>query len=147
MQSPVHYLNRKWKCNKHFLKTHLIFSQNPVQVGASCVSPFQWRSCRCCVHLVASMHLVAATLVHLVHLTVAHLVATTLVHLVHLTVVHLLTKTLVQLAFSTRVLLLILFWKTHTDVRRIIIAFPQSHRFVSPPLDLLVLVQVARDRG
>ena len=84
-------------------------------MGVSCVSPFQWRSCRCCVHLVASMHLVAATLVHL--------------------------------AFSTRVLLLILFWQTHTDVQRIIIAFPQSHRFVSPPLDLLVLVQVARDRG
>ena len=123
MQSPVHYLNRKWWCKKHFLKTHLIFSQNPAQMGVSCVSPFQWRSCRCCVHLVASMHLVAATLVHLVHLTV------------------------VQLAFSTRVLLLLLFWQTHTNVQRIIIAFPQSHRFVSPPLYFLVLVQVARDRG
>ena len=131
MQSPVHYLNRKWWCKKHFLKTHLIFSPNPAQMGVSCVSPFQWRSCRCCVHLVASMHLVTATLVHLVHLTVAHLVATTLA----------------QLAFSTRVLLLLLFWQTHTNVQRIIIAFPQSHRFVSPPLDLLVLVQVARDRG
>ena len=100
-------------------------------MGVSCVSPFQWRSCRCCVHLVASMHLVATTLVNLVHLTVVHLVATTLV----------------QLAFSTKVLLLLLFWQTHTNVQRIIIAFPQSHRFVSPPLDLLVLIQVARDRG
>ena len=56
-----------------------------------------------------------------------HLVTATLVHLVHLTVVHLVAAALVQLAFSTRVLLLILFWQTHTDDQRIIIAFPQSH--------------------
>ena len=108
----------------------------PAQVGPSCVSPFQWRSCR------GFEHLVAATLEHLEVTTFEHLVVTTLEHLLGTTWVHLLFSTLIL----RRAVLVHILTPSGPFAH---IVFTQRHWFVRLLQDVLVPVQlqVAEDGG